>query len=83
MDEMLAGIERDFTLSAEERQMVGLILGGYTNKDMARQFNLSESAVNRRTLRIFDKLGVTNKLELVLFACSRRVADVERSQHPD
>jgi len=63
----------DFTLSTEERRIIALIVAGYTNKDMARQFSLSESTIHRRTVRIIGKLGVANKFELMLFAINHRI----------
>jgi len=61
-------------LSPEEHQIIELILAGFTNKDLARYFDLSESTIHRRTCRIFGKLGVTCRVELVLFALERQVS---------
>jgi len=61
-----------FTLSPEEYQIITLIISGYTNQAMARRLGCSEATLHRRTLRIIEKLGVANKLELVLFALSHR-----------
>jgi DNA-binding CsgD family transcriptional regulator len=62
-------------LSSEEFQIITLIISGYTNQEMARQFCLSEATIHRRTLRIIEKLGVANKLELVLYALSHRIVN--------
>ena len=43
-------------------------MSGYTNKDMAERFSLSEQTVKHHLTNIFDKLGVSNRLELALFA---------------
>ena len=67
--------DEDFTLSPEECRIVALIVAGYTQKELARHFSLSEAAIYRRTVRIIGKLGVCNKLELVLFALSHRIVD--------
>jgi DNA-binding NarL/FixJ family response regulator len=72
-----------FNLTSEERQIVALIVAGYTNKDMARHFSLSESTIYRRTLRIVDKLGLANKFELVLFTLNRRIFADEHHEHLD
>jgi DNA-binding NarL/FixJ family response regulator len=63
----------DAALSAEEYQMAELIVAGYTDADLASLFSLTEATIHDRTARIFAKLGVSNKLELVLFAISYRV----------
>ena len=73
----------DFTLTIDEYRMVELILAGFTDEDMARQFCLSESAIHRRTVRLFGKLGVSNKFELVLFAISRRIVGGAQHEHLD
>jgi len=73
----------NFVLSTEERRIVELIVAGYTNKEIALYFSLSESAINRRTVLIINKLGVSNKLELVLFAISRRIVGRAQPEHPD
>lgn len=70
-------------LSPREREMVELILRGYTDQEMARYYSLSESTINRRTLRIIRKLGVVNKLELILLECSRRLTGIPPSRHPE
>ncbi|MGA2077769.1 MAG: LuxR C-terminal-related transcriptional regulator [Terriglobia bacterium] len=62
-------------LSSEEFQIITLIVSGYTNQEMARYFCFSEATIHRRTLRIIEKLGVANKLELVLYALSHRVVN--------
>ena len=63
----------DAALSAEEYRMAELIVAGYTDADLASLFSLTEATIHDRTARIFAKLGVSNKLELVLFAISYRV----------
>ena len=57
-----------FCLTRRETEIVALIEGGYTNKEIARKFALSEPAVKHHLTNIFDKLGVSNRLELVLFS---------------
>lgn len=43
-------------------------MAGYTNEDMAQSFSLSEDDVERFVLKLFDKLRVGNRLELVIHA---------------
>jgi DNA-binding NarL/FixJ family response regulator len=57
-----------FCLTRRETEIVALIEGGYTNKEIAKKFALSEPAVKHHLTNIFDKLGVSNHLELVLFS---------------
>lgn len=63
----------DAALSNEEYRMAELMVAGYTDEDLANLFSLSVTAIRQRTAGILNKLGVTNKLELVLFAISYRI----------
>jgi len=65
----------EMVLSSEEFQIITLIISGYTNQEMAHYFCCREATIQRRTLRIIEKLGVANKLELVLYALSQRVVN--------
>lgn len=60
-------------LSPEDLRTIALIAAGYSNRNIARQFSLSESSVYRHVARISDKLDVSNRLELVLFAISSKL----------
>ena len=55
-------------LTTRERQIVRLILAGSPNRDIAKNFHLSEGTVKRHLSNIYTKLGVANRLELALFA---------------
>jgi len=59
---------RNLGLSSREMQVIGLIVAGYTNKDLARELGISENTAKHHLTNIFDKLGVSNRLELVLYA---------------
>ena len=63
-----------FSLSPEERSLVALLVAGYTTREMARHFALSESTIYRRTVRVFGKLGAANRFELVLVAIFHRIS---------
>ena len=44
---------------------------GLTNREAAAQLNLSEHTVKNYMFRIFDKLGVSSRVELVLYVASQ------------
>ncbi len=67
------GNNRDFGLTAREMQVVKLISSGYTNKDLAKQLGITENTAKHHVTNIFDKLGVSNRMELVLFALEHRL----------
>jgi len=62
--------DRAILLTKREEDLVRLAAEGLTNRDIAQQLNLSEHTVKNYMFRIFDKLGVSNRVELVLYALS-------------
>jgi len=61
----------DALLSQREEQVLHLLARGLSNRDLARTLKLSEHTVKNHLFRIFDKLGVSNRMEAVLCAMSR------------
>ncbi len=55
-------------LSQREREIVALVAQGYKNKEMAEKLFISEQTVKNHLHNIFDKLGVSDRLELALYA---------------
>lgn len=60
-------------LTRRELEIVSAIVAGLSNKEMARQFAISEQTVKHHLTRIYGKLGVSNRLELALLAIQRRL----------
>jgi DNA-binding NarL/FixJ family response regulator len=54
-------------LSKREEEVVRLLAGGNTNRKIANSLNLSEHTVKNYLFRIFDKLGVASRAELLVF----------------
>jgi two-component system, NarL family, nitrate/nitrite response regulator NarL len=55
-------------LSQREREIIVLIAQGYKNKEIAEKMFITEQTVKNHLHNIFDKLGVSDRLELALFA---------------
>jgi len=55
-------------LSTREREIVVLVAQGFKNKEMAERMFISEQTVKNHLHNIFDKLGVSDRLELALYA---------------
>ena len=55
-------------LTPREEQVVALIAEGLSNRATARELNLSEHTIKKYLFRIFDKLGISSRVELVLYA---------------
>ena len=57
-------------LSKREEEVVRQVAEGLSNHDIAQQLHLSDHTVKNHLFHIFDKLGVSNRVELVLYAVS-------------
>lgn len=55
-------------LTPRELEVVNCIVRGCSNRDIAQQFQLSEETVKRHLSNIFEKTGVSTRLELALYA---------------
>jgi DNA-binding NarL/FixJ family response regulator len=64
-----------FGLTRRELDIVRAVIGGSTNKTIARRFSISENTVKRHLAQIFDKVGVSNRTELAMFAAHHRFVD--------
>lgn len=60
-------------LTPRELDVLALVVSGYTNKDIAQKCSLSEDTIKHHLTSIFDKTGVSNRLELALFAIHHRL----------
>lgn len=57
-------------LSARELEVVSCLAEGLTNREIAQRLTLTEHTVKNYLFRIFDKLGVSSRVEVVLYALS-------------
>jgi DNA-binding NarL/FixJ family response regulator len=57
-----------FGLTQREMQIIGLIVAAAGNKKIADALGISEKTVKHHLTNIFEKLGVSSRLELALFA---------------
>jgi DNA-binding NarL/FixJ family response regulator len=64
-----------FGLTRRETEVIALVVGGYSNRDIAKKFAISRHTVKHHLSSIFDKLGVSNRLELVLFSIDHHLTD--------
>lgn len=58
----------DQLLTERERQVVALVADGLSNREVARELNLTHNTIKKYLFRIFDKLGISSRVELVLYA---------------
>jgi two-component system, NarL family, nitrate/nitrite response regulator NarL len=59
---------RDKLLSDRESQIMRLVAQGQRNKEIGQNLFISEQTVKNHVHNIFDKLGVSDRLELALYA---------------
>src|ERR1700760_2760596 len=67
--------QKTYGLTPRELEVVGCIVEGCSNRDIAKQFGLSEETVKRHLSNIFDKTGVSTRLELALFAIAHPLVE--------
>jgi DNA-binding NarL/FixJ family response regulator len=65
-------------VSDRERQIVQLVAQGFHNKQIAVQLLISEQTVKNHLHNIFDKLGVSDRLELALYAIHHHMVERKR-----
>jgi DNA-binding NarL/FixJ family response regulator len=59
-------------LTRREEDVVRLVADGLTNREIAKSLKVKEHSIRNYLSRIFDKLGVSTRVELVLYAFSQR-----------
>ncbi len=57
-------------LTPREEQVVALVAAGLSNREVAHELCLSEHTIKKYLFRIFDKLGISSRVELALYALS-------------
>ena len=67
----LMGRNRADTLTAREREVLRAIAGGGTNRQVAAELMISEATVKTHLLRLYPKLGVTDRAAAVRVAFER------------
>lgn len=59
-------------LSKRQEEVARLVAEGLTNREVSEQLRLSEHTVRNYLFQIFDKLGVSTRVELVLYCLQQR-----------
>jgi len=54
------------SLTMREEEIVTLVVEGKTNRDIAKSLNLSEHTIKNHLFRVFKKLGVSSRSELIV-----------------
>jgi DNA-binding NarL/FixJ family response regulator len=64
---------KTYGLTPRELEVVTCIVEGCSNRDIAKQFTISEETVKRHLSNVFDKTGVSTRLELALFTIAHKL----------
>jgi len=67
---------KTYGLTPRELEVVTCIVEGCSNRDIAKQFTISEETVKRHLSNVFDKTGVSTRLELALFAIAHKLVEL-------
>ena len=62
-----------FGLTARELDIISAVVAGCHNNEIAEYFKIAEDTVKHHLSNIFDKLGVSTRLEVALFAVNHRL----------
>jgi DNA-binding NarL/FixJ family response regulator len=68
------------SLTFRQIEILNCIAEGCSNRDIARQFTISENTVKRHLSNIFHKTGVSTRLELAVFAMAHGIVAAEVNQ---
>ena len=64
---------RNFGLTQREIEVIGLVTEGCSNREVASRLSITEDTVKRHLTNIFDKVGMSTRLELALFALKNKL----------
>lgn len=67
------GRQSSLQFTPRQRQIISAILAGSTNRDIGQRFSISPTTVKYHLTHLYDKAGVSNRLELALFAVEHRL----------
>jgi len=64
------------SLTRREHEVIALISKGLKNREIGTRLFISETTVRHHLTSVFEKLGVSNRLELIIFAFSQGLASL-------
>ena len=64
---------RSYGLTPREVEVIALVTEGCSNKEVASRLTITEDTVKRHLTNIFDKVGMSTRLELALFALKNKL----------
>jgi DNA-binding NarL/FixJ family response regulator len=68
-------------LTNQEQAVVHWMTEGLSNREIAAQLGLSEHTVKNYIFRVFEKLGVSKRVEVILYALNQRAISTDGNSH--
>lgn len=69
------GVKQGFGLTPREREVLDKVVAGFGNKEIAREFAVSEETIKHHLTRMFDKVGASNRTELAWLATQHGIVE--------
>lgn len=66
-----------FDLTKREREILGVMAQGWDNKRISEEFSLAEQTVRNYVSRIYDKLNMHTRAEVIVWAIDKGYADTD------
>ena len=76
------GVAPRETLTPRELDILGCIVRGWANREIARHLSMQEQTVKNYLHSIFDKLGVSDRLELALYTIHHNLVPLAEGEAP-
>jgi len=68
------GSPQDYGLTPRELALITRVVAGLSNKDVGQEFSICERTVKHHLTNIYEKLGISNRLELAVFALNHHLS---------
>jgi DNA-binding NarL/FixJ family response regulator len=69
------GGKLSYGLTPRERQVLEMVVAGHPNKEIARACSVSEQTIKHHLTRVFDKVGASSRVELVMVATKQGLVE--------
>jgi len=77
------GLPSSRPLSKREEEIAHMVAEGFSNRQISQRLDLSEHTIKNYLFRVFEKLGVSTRVELTLYALKRGKVPRTRSRAND
>ena len=74
--------EGQYLLAQREDELANLVAEGMTNREIAQKLGVAEHTVSNSLFRIYEKLGISSRVELVLYFLKQRLRPDSSARNP-